>query len=117
MRISNRGFVLAAATLTLVGAGQAAAQDNYDRGKSGTQLFASDCAICHKSPQGLIKGGSVSGLESFLREHYTASRQSAGLIAAYLASVDRAGPAAPASRALAAKKPKPAADDKSDKKQ
>jgi hypothetical protein len=75
-----------------VGAG---AQESLDRGKSPAQLFASDCSICHKSPRGLTKSGRLLGLESFLREHYTASRESAVAIASYLKSVD-SGPAAPA---------------------
>lgn len=77
---------------SLVGVGSAAAQDNLDMGKTGAQLFASDCAICHKSPRGLSKTGGLFGVDSFLREHYTASRQSAAVIAAYLQSVDAAQP-------------------------
>lgn len=72
----------------------ATAQENLDLGKTPAQLFASDCAICHKSPQGLAKG-RILGLDSFLREHYTASRESAAAIASYLQSMDK-GPAAPA---------------------
>ena len=72
------------------------AQENLDSGKSPAQLFASDCAVCHKSPQGLAaKGGGISGLEGFLREHYTASRESAASIAGYLRAAG-SGPAAPA---------------------
>lgn len=93
------------------------AQDSLDQGKSGPQLFASNCAICHKSPEGLAKSGGVFGVQSFLREHYTASKESAAAIAAYLQAVDKAaGPAqrnAPPKRAArgdasgkpAAKKP------------
>jgi len=73
----------------------AGAQESLDRGKTPAQLFASDCSICHKSPQGLTKSGRVLGLESFLREHYTASRESAAAIANYLKSVDSA-PTTPA---------------------
>ncbi|MGE5163860.1 MAG: hypothetical protein ACM3IH_07520, partial [Sphingobacteriales bacterium] len=51
--------------------------------KTGAQLYASVCADCHKSPQRLKPGG-IFGLESLLREHYTADRQSAAAIAAYL---------------------------------
>jgi len=79
----------------LVLAGGAGAQENLDQGKSAAQLFASDCALCHKSPQGLAKSGGLLGLESFLREHYTASRETAKTIANYLKSMD-SGPAAPA---------------------
>ena len=78
----------------LVAAVPASAQDNFDQGKTGAQLFASDCAICHKSVQGLNKdrGAFGLGLESFLREHYTASRESAAILARYIQSAD-SGPA------------------------
>jgi hypothetical protein len=76
-------------------AGVAGAQENLDLGKSPAQLFAANCSLCHKSPQGLAKAGGILGLDSFLREHYTASKESAGALAAYLKSMDT-GPAAPA---------------------
>ena len=57
--------------------------------KPAPQLFASDCtgAGCHKGPQGLGKDRGQSGLTSFLREHYTNSRESAAALAAYLVGV------------------------------
>src|SRR5512140_3146229 len=89
------------------------AQENLAFGKSPAQLFASDCAICHKSPQGLAaKSGGIGGLEGFLREHYTASRESAAAIAGYL----RAAGGGPAAAGRAAKRPPksgtPKVDDK-----
>ena len=81
----RRGIGLAAGLLAL--AAPAAAQENLDSGKTGAQLYAADCAICHKSPQALKKSGGIFGLSSFLREHYTASRESAAAIASYLDSV------------------------------
>jgi len=56
--------------------------------KPPAQLFASDCtgAGCHKSPQGLAKNQGF-GLASFLREHYTNSRESAAAMAAYLSKL------------------------------
>jgi hypothetical protein len=87
--LSGGGMVLAASML----AGAASAQENLDAGKSGAQLYASNCAICHKSAQALNKsGGGLFGLDSFLREHYTSSRESAAAISAYLKSVG-GGPA------------------------
>ena len=84
------------------------AQENLDARKTPAQLFASDCAVCHKSPQGLAaKAGGFSGLEGFLREHYTTSRESAAAVAGYLRAVG-SGPAAPARNA---KRP-PKGDDK-----
>lgn len=64
----------------------AGAQENLDQGKTTAQLFASDCAICHKSPNGLAKSGGLFGLDNFLRVHYTASRESADRLAKYLQS-------------------------------
>src|SRR5664279_1103221 len=117
MKSLYRGFALAVGAWALAAVGTAQAQENLDQGKSGAQLFASDCAICHKTTAGLSKG-RVLGLDSFLREHYTASRESAGIIAAYIASTDK-GPAAPAAPARtknkdAGKTDKPG-DTKSDK--
>ena len=37
----------------------AAAQETLGRNKSPAQTFASDCAVCHKSPQGLGPRWSV----------------------------------------------------------
>lgn len=89
------------------------AQENLDFGKSPAQLFASDCAICHKSPQGLAaKGGGMLGLESFLRQHYTASRESAAVIAKYLQAAGNA----PAASGRAGKRPSKSDASKSDDK-
>jgi hypothetical protein len=68
----------------------APAQQDLDAGKTGPQLFAQDCAACHRSPQGLAKTVSGGALVSFLRQHYTSSSTSAGVVAAY---VQAAGPA------------------------
>ena len=99
----------------LAAAGAASAQENLDAGKSGAQLYASNCAICHKSVQALNKsGGGLFGLDSFLREHYTSSRESAAAISAYLNSVG-GGPAdaRPAKkRTSTGKKKEPKADAK-----
>ncbi len=86
----NRGIGLAMAVVALCLAGPAGAVENLDSGKTGAQLFASDCVLCHKSPASLAKAGGIFGLSSFLREHYTSSSQSADIIAAYLESVARA---------------------------
>jgi hypothetical protein len=76
------------AVLVLWAAGPVAAQENLDKGKTPAQLYASDCAICHKSPHGLAKGVGRR-LDSFLRAHYTASREVAAAISAYLQAIDR----------------------------
>jgi hypothetical protein len=89
-------------------ASPAAAQENLDQGKTAAQLYASDCAICHKSPQGLGgKGGGLFGLQGFLRQHYTASRESAAAIATYLDAVGNA----PAAAAKPVKRPSKKGDD------
>jgi len=62
----------------------AAAQTNLDQGKSPGQIFAADCAVCHKSARGLANGKNASTLASFLREHYTTSREQAAALAAYV---------------------------------
>ena len=95
MRAWIRGTVKGAGVLAAVWmtVGGASAQENLDAGKSGAQLYQSNCAICHKSAQALDKsGGGLFGLESFLREHYTSSRESAAAISAYLNTVG-GGPA------------------------
>ena len=86
-----RGMAVGAGVLALM-AVPAAAQENLDSGKTGAQLSASDCAICHKTPQGLTKHVGILGLTDYLREHYTASKESAATIAAYVQGVDK-GPA------------------------
>lgn len=63
--------------------------ENLDAGKSPQALFTGTCSACHASPRGLGKNMSASSMASFLREHYTASPQSAAAIAAYVAA---AGP-------------------------
>jgi hypothetical protein len=103
------GFVGIFAILGMFLAVPAGAQENLDSNKTAAQLFTSDCAICHKSAQGLAKSGGILGLENFLRQHYTASRESAAAIAAYLQSVGR-GPAAPAPGRAVKRTPK--GDDK-----
>ena len=94
MNVLRFGICAAIGISVLCIAGAVSAQENLDQGKSPAQLFASNCAICHKSPQGLAKAGGLFGLDSFLREHYTASKESAGALAAYLKSMEPA-PAAP----------------------
>ncbi len=83
------GFQLALVFLVLTVAGSAEAQGDLDQGKSAAQLFASACATCHKSPQSVSKTKRFFGLESFLREHYTSSSESAAILAAYLKGKDK----------------------------
>lgn len=91
--------------LALIGAAPALAQsraaapaphgENLSAGKTPAQLFASDCSACHRSPAGLARGRGPGQLANFLLEHYTSSRQSAGLLGSYVASMRGPAPAAP----------------------
>jgi mono/diheme cytochrome c family protein len=62
----------------------AAHAEDFDAGKSAPELFASNCSTCHHTPHGLAKRMNSWSLDSFLREHYTASRASADTLSAYL---------------------------------
>src|ERR1051325_9659636 len=59
---------------------------NLEAGKSPSQIFASTCAACHKSPRGLLKSVPAGSLPGFLREYYTTSSDMAGVLASYLIS-------------------------------
>jgi hypothetical protein len=72
--------------------GGAWAQEDLEQGKSAAQLFASDCGICHKSAQALVKDGYPT--EAFLRVHYTSNREIASALFTYLRGIARADPAA-----------------------
>ena len=85
----GRGIRLGFGVLALAVANSAGAQGNLDQGKTAAQLYASACATCHKSPQSVSKTNRFFGLESFLREHYTSSRESAAILAAYLKGQDK----------------------------
>lgn len=75
---------LLAGLASAVLAGTAHAQVNIDQGKSPAEMFSSDCATCHKSVRGLAAGKNSLMLSSFLREHYTANREEAASLAAYV---------------------------------
>jgi mono/diheme cytochrome c family protein len=123
MTMLSRGIQLAFGSLALCIASSAGAQENLDKNKTGAQLYASICADCHKLPQSLKPPG-IFGLESFLREHYTADRESAAAIATYLnglkkpesprrravKSTSQAKPSQPKPSESTANKPRPPAD-------
>jgi hypothetical protein len=83
--MSRRTLSLAAAVLGMSALSPAAAQ-NLEAGKSPAQIFAATCAICHKSPHGLLKSVSPGALPGFLRQHYTTSVSMAGAMSAYVLS-------------------------------
>ena len=86
MDVMQRGLMVIGVGAALFVGGGAARAENLDAGKSAQALFASTCQACHASPKGLAK--DTSGLVSFLREHYTASPDSASALAAYRAPPD-----------------------------
>jgi hypothetical protein len=96
MRVSRHlapVFILVLALTPLA----ARAQVNIDQDKSPAHIFASDCAVCHKSTRGLANGRGSSALSGFLTEHYTSSKEEAASVAAYVLSAGGAvGTAAPA---------------------
>jgi hypothetical protein len=74
----------------------ARAQVNIDQGKTAADIFQNDCATCHKSARGLADGKNSLMLSSFLREHYTASRDQASALAAYVLGAGGGAPQKPA---------------------
>jgi hypothetical protein len=90
-----RGVAPGIGLLLVLAPALAQAQTNIDQGKSPAEVFANDCATCHKSARGLANGRGSSGLASFLVEHYTASKDQAAALAAYVMGAG-GGEAAPA---------------------
>jgi hypothetical protein len=86
-RLRSHGITLAIGSLALCFTISAAAQGSLEQGKTAAQLYAANCASCHKSPQSVAKATGIS--ESFLREHYSPSSQSAATLAAYLNGLER----------------------------
>jgi len=93
-RVPTIGIVAALALAAV--SPMAHAQLNIDQGKSPAEIFATDCAVCHKTTRGLANGKNSLMLSSFLREHYTASRDQAAALAAYVLGAGGSGPAPPA---------------------
>lgn len=83
----SRALSLATVTLLIGCLSAASAQaQNLEAGKSPSQIFASTCTACHKSPRGLLKSVPAGSLPGFLRQHYTTSSDMAGVLASYLIS-------------------------------
>lgn len=83
MMLRALGCVAVLGLSLMMGTGAARAQ-NLDEGKSAAQLFSANCVVCHKAAKGLAKGQAGSGLNGFLRKHYTTGTEMAGLLADYL---------------------------------
>ena len=80
------GMRLTVSFLVLCLASSAGAQESLDKDKTGAQLYASHCAVCHKSPQ------SVKATEGFVSEHYPVAPESAVTIATYLNGLKKPEP-------------------------
>lgn len=89
----TRGLLPIIGMFAVLAPALAQAQTNLDQGKSAAQIFASDCAECHKSQSGLAKGRNSEALTEFLREHYTTSRNQAAALAAFVLGVRGPKPA------------------------
>src|SRR5262245_1548428 len=89
MTMSSQGLSLAIGSLALCVASSAGAQGNLERGKTAAQLYAANCARCHKSPQSVTKTTGGLGLEPFLREHYAATPESAATLTTYLKGLEK----------------------------
>jgi hypothetical protein len=84
LRVIELFWVLVLTATSAMAPASGWAQTNIDQGKSAAEIFANDCAVCHKTPRGLAKGQNSLTLSTFLREHYTASRDQAASLAAYV---------------------------------
>src|SRR5262245_45291484 len=102
MMMLNRGIWLAISFSSICAASSFGAQQDFGEGKTTVQLFAADCKTGHKSQKSVAAAPGSFGLESFLREHYTSSPESAATLAAYLKRRER--PSTGAARARAAKR-------------
>jgi hypothetical protein len=76
-------FLVGLSGFLAVGSDVAQAQQ-LDAGKPPGQIFSSTCAVCHRSPRGLLKSVSPGALPGFLRQHYTTGADMAGVMAAYV---------------------------------
>lgn len=77
----------------MAGASAAATAQDLTAGKTPAQLFRSDCAECHRSPNSVAGTRDTRALATFLREHYTTKPETAGALAAYVSSFAGSGSA------------------------
>ncbi len=99
--------------LVALGAAEARAQTDLNAGMTPAQLFAANCAACHRSSQGLARGRDAATIANILRDHYTSRPTVATAIAGYLVGVrapprPAAGPAIPGGEQPVAPAPAPA---------
>lgn len=85
------GFVwIAGGLLLALGTGVAKAQSVLGEPTNPARTFSTNCAMCHRSPQGLVK--DERSLQGFLIQHYTTGPQMSSAMAAYLAAAGRGAP-------------------------
>ncbi|MEZ5786732.1 MAG: hypothetical protein R3D62_09780 [Xanthobacteraceae bacterium] len=82
----------AALNVLAMGGGEVYAQTDLNAGKSAAQMFASNCAACHRSPAGLARSRNPYSVANFLTQHYTARPDHARAIASYIISVRGSAP-------------------------
>ena len=82
----SRVLGVATAMLVLSVAAVPAQAQNLEAGKSPSQIFSGSCAVCHKSPRGLLKSVAPGSRPGFLRQHYTTSTDMASQLSAYVIS-------------------------------
>jgi len=88
----NQISIFVLGSMVVFASAPASAQD-FTAGKTPAQLFSSDCAECHHSPNGLGRGRDVRTLAGFLRQHYTTKSQTASALAVYVAGFSGGGAA------------------------
>ncbi len=86
MSLSGRAQLFLLAALAVLWSLPSRGED-FDSGKTGQALFASNCASCHHTARGLGRRKSSGALGTFMREHYTASATSADRLTDYLVSL------------------------------
>lgn len=82
----SRLLTAAMALLTGIVLADSATAQNLDAGKTPSQLFSGTCALCHKSPRGLLKSVAPGSLPGFLRQHYTTGTEMASVLSVYVLS-------------------------------
>jgi cytochrome c553 len=82
--MTGHGVRLTISSLALCVASSAGAQGDLDQSKTAAQLYASNCATCHKSLASVRNTKSFFELKTFLSQHYTSNRETAANLAAYL---------------------------------
>jgi hypothetical protein len=92
-QVKRISYLVAGALLGFAGAPAPASAQDFTAGKTPAQLFSTDCAECHRTPNGLAKGRDVKTLVGYLREHYTTKSDTAGALAAYVSGFAGRGPA------------------------